>query len=68
MPSNSPLSPASTDLNLGGQLADQVEGETDEARKKRLAQMQQQQQLGPAGSMAVTSLFGMNAGARGAGY
>lgn len=68
MPTNSALSPASADLGLGGQLSQQVAGETDEQRKKRLAQIQQQQELGPAGSMSVTSLFGMSAGARGAGY
>lgn len=67
LPQNS-LSPASTDLGLGDALSQQVAGETDEQRKKRLAQMQQTQSLGPAGSMAVTSLFGMSAGARGAGY
>jgi hypothetical protein len=67
MPSNN-LSSASADLGLGDQLSQQVAGETEEQRKKRLAQIQQQQQLGPAGSMAVTSLFGVSAGARGAGY
>lgn len=59
---------ASSDLGLGDQLQAQVAGETEEQRKKRLAQMQQSQLLGPAGSMAVTSLFGMSAGGRGAGY
>lgn len=49
---------AVADLGLGGQLSQQVAGETDEERKKRLAQIQQQQSLGPAGSLAVTSLFG----------
>lgn len=62
------LSPAGADLGLGDALSQQVAGETDEQRKKRMAQMQQQQQLGPSGSLAVTSLFGMSAGARGAGY
>ena len=52
---------ASTDLGLGDQLAGQVAGETEEERKKRMALMKQQQLLGPAGSMAVTSLFGMKA-------
>lgn len=61
------LSPASTDLGLGSKLAEQAAGETDEMRKKRMAELQQQQMLGPAGSMAVTSLFGMQ-GSRGAGY
>jgi len=48
----------SSDLGLGGQLSQQVQDETDEERKKRMAQMQQQSLLGPAGSLAVTSLFG----------
>lgn len=62
------LSPASADLGLGDMLAQQAAGETEEQRKKRMAQLQQQQQLGPAGSMAVTSLFGMTGGAKSAGY
>lgn len=49
---------AVSDLGLGGMLGQQVQDETDEERKKRLAQMQQSQSLGPAGSLAVTSLFG----------
>lgn len=67
-PGFQPLSPAASDLGLGGALTQQVQDETDEKRKKRMAQIQQQQSLGPAGSMSVTSLFGMQAGARGAGY
>jgi len=63
----SSLSPGATDLGLGGSLAQQVAGETAEERKKRMAQIQQQQALGPAGSLAVTSLFGMR-GTPGAGY
>lgn len=64
MPSPNPLqSAAANDLGLGSDLASQVAGETEEMRKKRLLEMQQKQQLGPAGSMAVTSLFGMNGGA-----
>lgn len=59
---------ALTDLGLGGQLSQQVAGETEEERKKRMAALAQQQMLGPAGSMAVTSLFGMQAGGRGVGY
>lgn len=62
------LSPAGVDLGLGDTLADQVAGETEEMRKKRMAEQQQKQLLGPAGSMAVTSLFGMTGGARGGGY
>lgn len=61
-----PLSPASMALGLGDQLAQQVAGETEEMRKKRMAELQQKQMLGPTGSMAVTSLFGgMNGGAVG---
>lgn len=61
LPTNSAgLSPASADLGLGDMLTQQVAGETDEQRKKRMAEIQQRQQLGPAGSLAVTSLFGMN--------
>jgi len=58
---------AVADLGLGGGLADQVAGETETERKKRMQQMQQQQLLGPAGSMAVTSLLGANGG-KSAGY
>lgn len=49
---------AVNDLGLGGQLGQQVAGETDEERKKRMAQIQQARLLGPSGSMAVTSLLG----------
>jgi len=49
---------ASADLGLGGQLGQQVQDETEAERKKRMALMQQQSLLGPAGSLAVTSLFG----------
>lgn len=58
---------AVTDLGLGGLLTEQVAGETEEERKKRMAMMQQSKMLGPSGSAAVTSLFGINAGPRGAG-
>jgi hypothetical protein len=56
--------PAADALGLGDQLAQQVAGETDEQRKKRMSEMAQKQALGPAGSMSVTSLFGMNGGGR----
>jgi hypothetical protein len=60
MPQNNlDLSPASAALQLGDVLQQQVAGETEEQRKKRMAEQQQRQQLGPAGSLAVTSLFGM---------
>lgn len=58
---------AVADLGLGDALAQQVSGETEEMRKKRMQEMAQRQALGPAGSMAVTSLFGANGGT-GAGY
>jgi len=58
---------AATDLGLGGLLTDQVAGETEEQRKKRMAQMQQAQLLGPSGSMAVNSLLGGGMG-KSAGY
>ena len=59
---------AVADLGLGGQLGQQVAGETEEERKRRMAQQRQQQTLGPSGSMAVQSLFGARGGTAGAGY
>lgn len=54
------LGGAADDLGLGGQLQQQVGQETEAERKKRMAQLQQQQSLGASGSLAVTSLFGRN--------
>lgn len=68
MPQPINLSPAGMDLGLGDQLAQQAQGETEEMRKKRMLELQQQQALGPAGSLGVTSLFGMSGGPKGAGY
>lgn len=69
MPAPNPgLSPAATDLGLGDMLSQQVAGETEEQRKKRMLELKQKQQLGPAGSLAVTSPFGMQGGLPGAGY
>jgi len=62
-----PGSPAVDALGLGDVLNQQVDDETEAARKKRMAEIAQRQQLGPAGSLAVTSLFGPTGGA-GAGY
>lgn len=42
------LSPAASDLGLGGGLADQVADDVEEERKKRLARQQQMSLLGPA--------------------
>ena len=67
VPGLSPLG-AAGDLGLGDMLSQQVKGETEDERKKRMAALQQQQSLGPAGSMAVTSLFGPAAGAQNAGH
>lgn len=64
----SSLSPAVTDLGLGDMLGQQVAGETEEERKKRMALMQQSRLLGPAASPAVESLFGLSAGRGSAGY
>lgn len=55
------------DLGLGGALSQQVAGESEEERKKRMALMQQNKLLGNSGSMAVTSLFGPGTGAPGGG-
>jgi hypothetical protein len=49
---------AAGDLGLGGMLRDQVQNETEEERKKRMAQLQESQTLGPDGSLAVNALFG----------
>ncbi len=58
---------AASDLGMGGALGQQVAGETDEERRKRMQIMQQQQMLGPAGSLAVNSIFG-GTGGKSAGY
>jgi hypothetical protein len=63
--SNMALPGVAADLGMG--LQSQVQDETDEQRKKRLAMMQQQQMLGPAGSLAVGSIFG-GTGGKSAGY
>lgn len=62
------LSAASEALGLGDVLAEQVADETEDQRKKRMAQLQQKQALGPSGSLSVTSLFGMIGGASASGY
>jgi hypothetical protein len=62
------LSPAAFDLGLGDMLGEQVAGETEELRKKRMQQMEERRALGPSGSLAVASLFGPRGGVPGAGY
>jgi hypothetical protein len=59
------LSPAGVALGLGDLLGQQVAGETEEMRKKRMASLTEKQMLGPAGSLAVTSLLGPNGGGGG---
>lgn len=53
---------AAQDLGLGGQLGQQVQDETEEERKKRMLQIQQQQAMP---SLASATLFG---GIGGPGY
>lgn len=60
--SSSGLMGAAGALGLGGDLSQQVKDETEEQRKKRMMQQQQQSLGGPAGSMAVTSIFGPTGG------
>lgn len=62
------LSPAGADLGLGDMLSQQVAGETEEERKKRMALLQQNRMLGPSGSPSVAALFGVGAGRGSAGY
>ena len=63
-------SQAAADLGLGSALTQQVAGETEEERKRRLAREAQMKALGPAASPAVMSLFGSGGlqGAYGKGY
>ena len=49
------ISPATADLGLGTMLADQVSGETEEQRKKRMLAMMQQSKLMPGASGAAAS-------------
>lgn len=64
MPSYAPaLSPAAADLGFGGaDLASQVAGETEEQRKKRLAQLAQQRLMGTGATPATMALFGPSGG------
>lgn len=64
-PMSTGVSPAVQSLGLGGMLSDQVKAETDEERKKRMKQMQDQSLMGSAGSPATAALFG---GSSGLGY
>lgn len=52
------LSSAADSLGLGDALGQQVKGETDEERKRRIREMQERQMMGPSGSPATMALFG----------
>lgn len=54
--------PGASDLGLGTMLQDQVNGETEEQRKKRMAQVQQQRF-----GVGISDLGGMGAGLPGGG-
>lgn len=57
-PKNMGLTSAATDLGLGDMLGQQTQDETEDARKKRLAAMQQ----GIGGGAAMDLLGGMGGG------
>lgn len=48
---------AASDLGLGDMLSQQVAGETEEQRKKRMAQMQQEKSMSPA-AMSLLGGYG----------
>jgi len=54
------LSGAASDLGLGDMLSQQVGAETDEQRRKRMAQMQQDKNMSPA---AISLLGGYSGSA-----
>jgi hypothetical protein len=58
-------SPAVQSLGLGGMLQNQVTSETDDERKRRIKQMQEESLMGTSGSPATMALFG---GSGGLGY
>ncbi len=58
LPRPTGLSPAASDLGLGSMLQEQVAGETEEQRKRRMMEQQQRSIMGPAGSPATMALFG----------
>jgi hypothetical protein len=66
MPNPSQFSPAGQSLfgglgqipGLGDALSAQTTDQTEELRKKKMLEAQQQQLLGPSGSAAASSLFG----------
>jgi len=53
--------------SLGDMLKQQVEGSTDDERKRRMRLMQENQLLGPAGQLSVSSLLAPGGG-KSAGY
>lgn len=63
-PMSTGVSSAVQSLGLGGMLENQVASETEEERKRRMKQMQEQSLMGTSGSPATLALFGGS----GAGY
>lgn len=63
--SNTALSPAVDALGLGDALTEQVAGETEEQRRRRMQEIQQRKLMGSAYSPATASLFGGSFGAAG---
>lgn len=61
-------SSAASELGLGDMLQQQAATETEEERKKRMAQMNSSRLMGPEQSLAVSSIFGAMGGPRGSGY
>jgi hypothetical protein len=59
------LSPILSALGYGDQLADQVAGETEEERKKRLLRLQQQGSSGSSLSLVFNAISGSALGAYG---
>ncbi len=67
MPMSSLSGSATADLGLGDMLQQQVAGESDEERRKRLREMQMQKMAGPGATPATAMLFGAAGGAGGYG-
>lgn len=53
--------------SLGAALAQQVQGETEEERRQRMALMSQQRSLGPGAQLSISSLLAPSGG-KSAGY
>jgi hypothetical protein len=62
MPATGLTGSATSDLGLGGTLADQVAGETEEQRKKRMAALAASKQAGMGTGSASAMLLGTSGG------